>query len=66
VHYYNYGDFPVWDMLFGTFRNPTHYIGECGFEEPSDKRIGAMLAFADVNAPHYGPGSLGAKPSARP
>ncbi len=22
VHAYNYGDLPVWDMLFGTFRNP--------------------------------------------
>ena len=62
VHYYNYADFPVWDMLFGTFRNPTNYIGECGFEDPADRRIGAMLAFADVNAPLYGPGSLGAKP----
>lgn len=62
VHYYNYGDLPVWDMLFGTFRNPTNYIGECGFEEPADTRIGAMLAFSDVNAPIYGAGSLGAKP----
>ena len=62
VHYYNYGDLPVWDMLFGTFRNPTNYIGECCFEEPADKRIGAMLAFSDVNAPIYGAGSLGAKP----
>jgi sterol desaturase/sphingolipid hydroxylase (fatty acid hydroxylase superfamily) len=64
VHYYNYGDFPVWDMLFGTFRNPADYIGECGFEDGADRRIGAMLAFADVNAPLYGPGNRGAKPRA--
>ena len=32
VHYYNYADFPPWDMLFGTFRNPPKYMGECGFE----------------------------------
>jgi len=64
VHYYNYADFPLWDMLFGTFRNPTNYIGEVGFEEPADKRIGAMLAFADVNAPAYGAKSFGAKPRA--
>ena len=64
VHYYNYGDFPLWDMLAGTFRNPANYIGEVGFEEPADKRIGAMLAFGDVNAPMYGPRSLGAKPRA--
>jgi sterol desaturase/sphingolipid hydroxylase (fatty acid hydroxylase superfamily) len=62
VHYYNYGDFPMWDMLFGTFRNPTNYIGECGFEAPGDRRMGAMLAFRDVNAAIYGAGNLGVKP----
>jgi sterol desaturase/sphingolipid hydroxylase (fatty acid hydroxylase superfamily) len=62
VHYDNYGDLPVWDMLFGTFRNPTRYIGECGFEEPADRRMGAMLAFADVNAAAYGPRNVGAAP----
>jgi sterol desaturase/sphingolipid hydroxylase (fatty acid hydroxylase superfamily) len=64
VHYYNYADFPPWDILFGTFRNPAKYMGECGFEPGADARMGAMLAFADVNAPLYGPGSLGAKPAA--
>ena len=61
VHYFNYGDLPLWDILLGTFRNPRNFIGECGFEGPADRRFGAMLAFADVNAPIYGPGSLGAK-----
>ena len=27
VHYYNYSDFPPWDMLFGTFRNPREVHG---------------------------------------
>jgi len=62
VHYYNYADFPPWDMLFGTFRNPPKYMGKCGFETGADRKLGAMLAFADVNAPLYGAGSLGAKP----
>ena len=62
-HYYNYADLPLWDMLFGTFRNPKNFIGECGFESPADRRMGAMLAFADVNAPFYGASSLGAKPA---
>ena len=48
-------------MLFGTFRNPRQFMGECGFEAGADRRMGAMFAFADVNAPLYGPGSLGAK-----
>jgi len=61
VHYYNYADFPPWDMLFGTFRNPAKFMGDCGFEAGADRKLGAMLAFADVNAPLYGSGSLGAK-----
>ncbi len=61
-HYYNYSDLPIYDMLFGTFRNPREFHGECGFENGADRELGAMLAFADVNAPLYGPGNLGAKP----
>jgi sterol desaturase/sphingolipid hydroxylase (fatty acid hydroxylase superfamily) len=61
VHYYNYSDLPVWDILFGTFRNPAKYMGECGFENGADRRLPAMLAFADVNAPLYGTGNLGQK-----
>jgi sterol desaturase/sphingolipid hydroxylase (fatty acid hydroxylase superfamily) len=64
VHYYNYSDLPIYDMLFGTFRNPREIRGECGFENGADRKLGAMLAFADVNAPLYGPGNLGAKPPA--
>ena len=64
VHYYNYSDFPPWDMLFGTFRNPAKFMGDCGFEAEADRKFGAMLAFQDVNAPLYGPGNLGARPSA--
>ena len=63
VHYYNYGDFPLWDMLFGTFRNPREFNGECGFETPADRRVAAMLAFADANATLYGEGSLGVRPA---
>lgn len=51
VHANNYGDLPVWDLLLGTFRNPKDFEGECGFDEPNDRRLGAMLAFRDVNEP---------------
>ena len=57
----NFADLTVWDMLFGTFRNPREFRGEFGFDAGGDRKMGAMLAFADVNAPLYGPGS-GAKP----
>lgn len=60
-HRYNYGDLPWWDLLAGTFRNPREFRGECGFDRGADRRLGAMLAFVDVNAAQYGPGSLGQK-----
>lgn len=59
VHAYNYGDLPIWDMLLGTFRNPRHFEGRCGFESPQDRRLVSMLALRDVNEPLYGDGSLG-------
>ena len=62
VHYYNFADLPLWDIVFGTFRNPQQYLGKCGFEGGADMRYGAMLAFADVNTPQYGPGSRGVRP----
>jgi sterol desaturase/sphingolipid hydroxylase (fatty acid hydroxylase superfamily) len=62
VHANNYGDLPIWDMLFGTYRNPARFEGACGFESPADRRLLAMLAWQDVNAPSYGGGSRGAVP----
>lgn len=59
VHANNYGDLPIWDLLLGTFRNPAHFDGECGFEAPVDRQVGAMLALRDVNESAYGSGSLG-------
>lgn len=62
AHYYNFSDLPAWDILFGTFKNPPKYLGECGFEAGADARMGAMLAFADVNAEAYGPANIGVRP----
>jgi sterol desaturase/sphingolipid hydroxylase (fatty acid hydroxylase superfamily) len=44
VHARNYGDLPLFDMLFGTFHNPKEFSGECGFYEGGSARVGAMLA----------------------
>ena len=63
-HTYNFADLTAIDMLFGTFRNPRRFLGDCGFEAGADRRIGAMLAFEDVNAPLYGPDSRGVRVSA--
>jgi sterol desaturase/sphingolipid hydroxylase (fatty acid hydroxylase superfamily) len=66
LHYYNFADLPPWDILFGTFRNPKQFLGECGFEGGADRRLGAMFAFGDVNEARYGPGSRGRKPGIAP
>ncbi len=60
VHAFNYSDFPLWDMLAGSFRNPRQWQGDAGFDAPVANRLGAMLAFTDVNAPLYGGGTRGA------
>jgi len=62
VHYFNFSDLPLWDIVFGTFRNPAEYVGECGFEGGRDRRLMAMIAFQDVNSTPYGPGSRGVRP----
>ena len=31
LHSFNYADLPLWDMLFGTFRNPKEWQSRCGF-----------------------------------
>lgn len=42
-HRQNYSDLPLWDILFGTFNNPTQFSGECGFEPPEEKNIIKMI-----------------------
>jgi len=51
VHRYNYADLPVFDMLFGTFRNPVGYTGESGFYDGASARVADMLLFRDVSRP---------------
>jgi sterol desaturase/sphingolipid hydroxylase (fatty acid hydroxylase superfamily) len=58
-HAYNYSDFPIWDILWGTFRNPGEFHGEVGFERAESLRIGAMLIGKDVNQATLGPGARG-------
>ncbi|MEA2488653.1 MAG: hypothetical protein QOH21_445 [Acidobacteriota bacterium] len=49
LHAFNYGDLPLWDMLFGTFRNPRDWTAECGFEGDREQRLGDLLLGRDVN-----------------
>lgn len=47
VHAYNYGNISLWDMVFGTFRNPERFEGRVGFA--NRPKYGAMLLGRDVS-----------------
>lgn len=49
VHAYNYGDIPLWDMLFGTYRNVREFQGTCGFGPEADAHFFAMLRGHDLS-----------------
>ena len=48
VHAYNYGSLMIWDLLFGTFRNPAGFPAAYGFWDGASKRVGAMMIGRDV------------------
>ncbi len=48
VHDYNYGDLPIWDMLFGTYINPKQFRGKCGFALDNERKIMPMLRFKEI------------------
>jgi sterol desaturase/sphingolipid hydroxylase (fatty acid hydroxylase superfamily) len=48
VHAFNYGDIPLWDRMFGTYRDATAFAERCGFRAGAEQRLGAMLMFVDV------------------
>lgn len=50
-HYSNFSDLPVWDMLFGTYRNPPKYDGPCGFKPKREEKLLTMLMMRNVNDP---------------
>ncbi len=49
-HTQNYSDIPLWDMLFGTFKNPSKKVTQCGFDDWREDRFDDMLAGRDVHA----------------
>ena len=54
VHDYNYSDLPIWDMLFGTFRNPREWDARCGLGEENESRIVEMFLCIDVSKSRLG------------
>jgi sterol desaturase/sphingolipid hydroxylase (fatty acid hydroxylase superfamily) len=61
VHGYNYADLPIWDIVFGTFRNPAVWNEQGGFYDGASKRIGAMLLGRDISTPESNP--MSSRPS---
>jgi sterol desaturase/sphingolipid hydroxylase (fatty acid hydroxylase superfamily) len=51
VHAFNYSDLPLWDMVFGTFRNPARFEGKVGLWNGASSRIGALLLGRDLESP---------------
>jgi sterol desaturase/sphingolipid hydroxylase (fatty acid hydroxylase superfamily) len=48
VHKYNYGDLPLWDRLFGTYKDTDEFAEECGFPNHNERKLWKMLFFKDV------------------
>ena len=48
VHTWNYSDLPVFDLLFGTFRNPREYAEQQGFYDGASARVGDLILWRDV------------------
>ncbi|MEO1487643.1 MAG: sterol desaturase family protein [Bacteroidota bacterium] len=49
IHAYNYSDIPLFDIIFGTFKNPKAIEKETGFYLGGSDRILDMLLFRDIN-----------------
>ena len=48
IHGYNYSDLPLFDIIFGTFRNPKNFSPETGFYKGASSKIGKMILFKDI------------------
>lgn len=48
IHAFNYSDLPLFDIIFGTFRNPKEFSEETGFYNGASYKIGKMLLFKDI------------------
>lgn len=53
IHYNNFSDLPLWDMLFGTYENPREEQDiSCGFSGSREKEFIKILRFKNVNNPY--------------
>ena len=55
IHQYNYSDLPLFDILFGTFRNPKDFVSESGFYDGASAKVPQLLMFRDIAGSDYDP-----------
>lgn len=55
VHGFNYSNLPVWDLLFGTFRNPQTWEGVAGFYRGATNQTLRMLRGHDIVRERFTP-----------
>ena len=48
IHKYNYSDLPIFDILFGTFKNPVDYEHVTGLFYGASAKVWDMLCFRDL------------------
>lgn len=48
-HSHNFSDIPIWDRLFGTYKDTTEFTERCGFFDGGEQKIAEMLVFADIH-----------------
>lgn len=49
IHAYNYSDIPLFDIIFGTFKNPKGYEHHTGFYLGASNKLKDMLLFRDIS-----------------
>lgn len=48
VHNFNFSDIPIWDRLFGTYKDTTTFASRCGFPDNAEQKLTDILLFKDV------------------
>lgn len=49
IHGFNYANLPLWDIVFGTFRNPREWQAVAGFYPGASQRTWEMLIGRDIS-----------------
>ena len=48
AHKYNFSDSPIWDRLFGAYKDTRTFTERCDFPEGAEHKLPEMLIFKDV------------------